>query len=192
MCDPITIAASLAATMAGGQGIMMFDQKKMTEEQLKQQAGEIQRANNMAVTSYLEDSSQLNYQQMQEDEQASQERFVSKLQTQKAVAAARTAQAESGLTGISLNEQVGDLIRQGSMNLATIDTNQGYSRQQRAYNKKGLQRQAEGRTQDFKPILPSKFGSLLGAGLQIGGTALSTYGAAKSAGIGAKGGAKGG
>lgn len=177
MCEPTTIMTALAA----GQSLFsQIETARATEAQWKMDAKNQDRANKAAMESYLADSTQLAHQQLQEDESTAQERLSTKLETQKRASAARAAGAESGLTGISLDAQVTDLIRGGATNLTNIDTNAEFSRQQREYQKKSLQRTADGRVGGFKVYQPSKFSSLVGAGLQIGGSAAQGYSAGKS------------
>lgn len=177
MCEPTTL---FAAAMGANSLFSMYQQSSMTEKQWAIEAENMEKSNAAAMETYLSDSSQLVNQQIQADERDAQERLAAKLDTQKRVGAARAAGAESGIRGISLDNQVMDLIRGGSNNLTTIDSNSAYEKQQREYEKKSLQRSAKGRVQDFKVARPSRGASLLGAGLQIGGSAMQGYATGKS------------
>lgn len=104
MCDPVTIAATMAVAQAGTTVIGQQQQAKtQAEAQRRASAAERQR--------YLHEVSSMRMQQQQEQVQAAQKLSESARKAMEARATARVSAGESGVAGLSVDALINDLTR---------------------------------------------------------------------------------
>lgn len=178
MCDPVT--ATMATLAVASTATSLYANKEMAEFQAEQTAINVRNQNNAAMQAYELDTQQLGLIEVQEQEAAADERMNLLLDTQKSVATARTAGAESGLAGYSLDAQVDDFVRQGFNNVTTLDANQAASEANRSLERKSIHSAATNRQQRFKPYQPSSGVFYSGAALQIANSGVQGYSQGKS------------
>ena len=148
MCDPATILSAMT-TIAGA-----------AEQQ--QQA---QRNEENANASYLNDARQLNLRQRQEEEAESQRGMEADIQTMKDVSKARTASGESGVSGLSVDALMSDILRQNLFDDTKGDANLGATKAQISAQKEGAKAGRQSR------INSVPYPSFAGTALQLGGQA---------------------
>ena len=148
MCDPATIIGAMTS-IAGA-----------AEQQ--QQA---QRNEENANASYLNDARQLNLRQRQEEEAESQRGMEADIQTMRDSSKARTASGESGVSGLSVDALMSDILRQNLFDDTKADSNLGATKAQIAEQKKGAETGRQSR------INSVPYPSFAGTALQIGGDA---------------------
>lgn len=170
MCNPALAVAALAAASTAYQ---VDSSNKQTAWQNKQTEMNAE-ANNKAVAENFKNQNQLlNMQELQESEQAAQQKMQQRLAVQKEVASQRVASGEAGVSGLSIDSIFADVIRQGANNLTTIDLNLADSNAQRDVERKQLHNAAIAGMQSTSTYKGSNRG--LGAGLQIVGSGLNAY-----------------
>lgn len=170
MCNPALAVAALAAASTAYQ---VDSSNKQTAWQNKQTEMNAE-ANNKAVAENFKNQNQLlNMQELQESEQAAQQKMQQRLAVQKEVASQRVASGEAGVSGLSIDSIFADVIRQGANNITTIDRNLADSNAQRDVERKQLRNAAEAGMQSTATYKGS--GQALGAGLQIIGAGVGGY-----------------
>jgi hypothetical protein len=178
MCEPVSIAA--AAVAVGSTVASMYGQKEATEFQAEQGAKSQRRANQAAYDSYILNTKELGLGIAQEDEILAEERLAIDLETQKRVATAKAASAESGLAGYSIDSQLDDIFSQGSRNQTVLDANADYAEASRSLQRKSLYEGAKNQQAGFKPYQPSSGLFYTGSALQIAGAGAQGYSLGKS------------
>ena len=148
MCDPATIIGAMTS-IAGA-----------AEQQQQAQANE-----KNANASYLNDVRQLNLRQRQEEEAESQRGMEADIQTMRDSSKARTASGESGVSGLSVDALMSDILRQNLFDDTKADSNLGATKAQIAEQKKGAETGRQSR------INSVPYPSFAGTALQIGGDA---------------------
>lgn len=178
MCEPTT--AALVALSVGSTAASLYANKEQAEFEAKQNQQNTIRNNQAAMQAYELDTQQLGMVASQELEAFSDEKLKMQLATQKSIATARTAGAESGLAGYSLDSSIDDFFRQGANNLTNLDANLESSKAVRGIERKSLYEAAKNRQQSFKPYEPSSTAFYTGAALQLGSSGVQGYSAGKS------------
>jgi len=148
MCDPATIIGAMTS-IAGA-----------AEQQQQAQANE-----KNANASYLNDVRQLNLRQRQEEEAESQRGMEADIQTMRDSSKARTASGESGVSGLSVDALMSDILRQNLFDDTKADSNLGATKAQIAEQKKGAETGRQSR------INSVPYPSFAATALQIGGDA---------------------
>lgn len=138
------------------------------QNELSRQTGEIAQANYIQQTGA--DSARIGQNAMAAG-QAIQENA---LRTTQAEASVRTAAAEGGVAGNSVEELLGDFGRQEAIAADAIRTNQSWTTAQIIEQDKSLQAQAQGRIAAARPG-PVNTPSALALGLSIAGSAFGAY-----------------
>ena len=148
MCDAGTIIGAMTSIVAA-------------EEEQKQAAANEKNAN----AAFLNDSRQLNLRQRQEEEAESQRGMESDIQTMRDMSKARTASGESGVSGLSVDALMSDILRQNLSDDTKAASNLGATKAQIAEEKKGAETGRQSR------INSVPYPSFAGTALQIGGDA---------------------
>jgi len=148
MCEPSTILSAMASIVSAG------------EQQQQAQANE-----KNANASYLNDVRQLNLRQRQEEEAESQRGMEADIQTMRDSSKARTASGESGVSGLSVDALMSDILRQNLFDDTKADSNLGATKAQIAEQKKGAETGRQSR------INSVPYPSFAATALQIGGDA---------------------
>ena len=148
MCDPATILSAMTSIVAA--------------EEQQQQA---QRNEASANSAYLNDVRQLNLRQREEQEAESQRGMEADIQSMKDVSTARTASGESGVSGLSVDALMTDIMRQNLFDDTKADSNLLSTEAQIAQQKKGAE---SGRQSRINSV---PYPSFAATALQIGGSA---------------------
>ena len=172
MCEPTTLILLSTAVSAAstGLGFIAQSQQAAAEEEFQQRQFEITRAN--SNRNFLNQATQSNLRISQEEEAAQGERQAREIDRAQTVSSARVAAGEAGVSGISVDALLADFNRSASTRDQTTRRNVSLFRQQSGLELEGLAAQAANRTAGALPR-PVQRPSLLGAGLQIGGTLAS-------------------
>lgn len=148
MCDAATIIGAMTSIAGAAE---------------KQQQAQSNEEN--ANASYLNDARQLNLRQRQEEEAESQRGMEADIQTMRDTSKARTASGESGVSGLSVDALMSDILRQNLFDDTKADSNLGATKAQIAEQKKGAETGRQSR------INSVPYPSFAGTALQIGGDA---------------------
>ena len=148
MCDAGTILSAMTSIAAAGE-----------------QQQQAQRNEENANASYLNDARQLNLRQRQEEEAESQRGMEADIQTMKDVSKARTASGESGVSGLSVDALMSDILRQNLFDDTKGDANLGATKAQISAQKEGAKAGRQSR------INSVPYPSFAGTALQLGGQA---------------------
>jgi hypothetical protein len=172
MCNPAIAVAALSAAATAYSVNEQRTQANYAEAAARQNAST---ANDANLENFKLQNSQINLQELQEGDQAAQLKQQQKLDAQKQVATARVSAGESGVSGLSIDSIFGDIVRQASNNITTIDNNLEDANTQRDSERKVLQNNTQAGMQT--PSFYKGGNALLGAGLQIGTAAIGGYSA---------------
>jgi len=148
MCDPATILSAMTTIAAA------------SEQQQQAQANE-----KNANASYLNDARQLNLRQRQEEEAESQRGQEADIQAMRDVSKARTASGESGVSGLSVDALMSDILRQNLFDDTKGSTNLDATKAQIAEQKKGAKTTRQSR------VNAVPYPSFAATALQLGGQA---------------------
>ena len=148
MCDAATIIGAMTSIAAA-------------DEEQKQAAANEKNAN----AAFLNDARQLNLRQRQEEEAESQRGMEADIQTMRDVSKARTASGESGVSGLSVDALMSDILRQNLSDDTKAASNLGATKAQIAEEKKGAETGRQSR------INSVPYPSFAATALQIGGNA---------------------
>ena len=148
MCDAGTILSAMTSIAAA------------SEQQQQAQATE-----KNANASYLNDARQLNLRQRQEEEAASQRGQEADIQSMKDMSQARTAAGESGVSGLSVDALMSDILRQNLFDDTKADSNLSATKAQIAMEKEGSKSNRQSR------INAVPYPSFAATALQVGGQA---------------------
>lgn len=148
MCDPTTILSAMTSIAAA------------SEQQQQAQATE-----NNANASYLNDARQLNLRQRQEEEAESQRGQEADIQAMKDMSTARTASGESGISGLSVDALMSDILRQNLFDDTKADSNLSATKAQITQEKEGAKTRRQSRINEVP------YPSFASTALQLGGQA---------------------
>jgi hypothetical protein len=160
MCGPIA-AGVLTFALGAAQSVASYS-AQMQDAQNTQEA---------ATRAYTEDQKSLSLRQMQEADAAAEKSKLSELEQAEAEAEARVQFGAAGVQGVSMENILSDIKRQGARNRQTISENTKMITTQLQQEKTGTQATAESRWNS----VPEPSGLSLVAG--IGGAALQGYNA---------------
>ena len=148
MCDAGTILAAMTSIAAAGEQ--------------QQRAARNEESSNAA---YLSDARQLNLRLRQEEEADTQRGQEADIQSMKDMATARTASGESGVSGLSVDALMTDIMRQNLFDDTKASSNLDATKAQIAEQKEGSKAGRQSR------INQVPYPSFAGTALQIGGAA---------------------
>ena len=170
MCDPVTIAATMAVAQAGTTVIGQQQQAKtQAEAQRRASAAERQR--------YLHEVSSMRMQQQQEQVAAAQKLSESARKAMEARATARVSAGEAGVAGLSVDALINDLTRKEAEYSFNV---QEQTRMSDVNRQLQLRDAGLGFTNNMLRInKPIEQPNYLGAALSGAQTGLSTYSAIK-------------
>ncbi|MCX4024747.1 hypothetical protein H0A36_26760 [Endozoicomonas sp. SM1973] len=174
MCHPAIPAAIAAVTSAYSiheQGQQAAFQDALAEHNQNRQ-------NKALLEDYKNQNSQLNIQEAEEDDAATEEKIRIKRETQKRIAEARVSSAEAGVSGLSIDSLVSDIIRGGANNVSTIESNLESSAWQRQRERQALWNNARYGLRSHASYKPSKMAKSIGSALQISSAAMGAYSSA--------------
>ena len=148
MCDAATIIGAMTSIAAAD------------EEQKRASANE-----RNANASYLNDARQLNLRQRQEEEAESQRGQESDIQSMRDISKARTASGESGVSGLSVDALMSDILRQNLFDDTKADSNLLATKAQIKQEKEGAKSRRQSRINEVP------YPSFAATALQLGGQA---------------------
>jgi|TARA_R110000744_G_C19224915_1_gene547524 hypothetical protein len=146
MCDPATILGAMTSIVAAGE---------------QQEAAK--RNQKAANAAYLSDARQLNLRQRQEEEAEVQRGQEADIQSMKDSATARTASGESGVSGLSVDALMTDILRQNLFDDTKGTSNLDATKAQIAEEKEGAKAGRQSR------INQVPYPSFAATALRIGG-----------------------
>lgn len=146
MCDPTTIIGAMTSIAAAGE-----------------QQDAARRNEKSANAAYLSDARQLNLRQRQEEEAEVQRAQEADIQNMKDIATARTASGESGVSGLSVDALMTDILRQNLFDDTKASSNLDATKAQIAEQKEGAKAGRQSR------INSVPYPTFAATALQIGG-----------------------
>jgi hypothetical protein len=188
MCEAISATTAIAiagvAVSAAGAGAGLYMQSEAAADQADYQKRLMQARNSEIEENYRLSVESMNVQNkalqeraVQEGESASMEQQRNAREAAKAVATARVAAGEGGVSGRSVNALMSDFLAQEARYRDSLNTNLDYARDSIEYEMEGNKLTAQGRANSIKPFQPSKIDqpSYLGAALKIAGAGMDAY-----------------
>ena len=174
MCHP----AIPAAVAAIGSAYSIQEQSNQASFQDALAEHNQNKQNQALLEDYQSQTSQLNIQEAEEDDAATEEKIRIQRETQKRVAEARVSSSEAGVAGLSIDSLVSDIIRGGANNVNTIESNLESAAWQRQRERQALWNNARYGLRTHASYKPSKMSKSVGAALQISSAAVGAYSAA--------------
>lgn len=168
MCDPASIAmagfaVSAASSVAGFAG-------QQAQYEIQQQQYEQNKAN--AIAAFQDKQVAYNTRIEQEQQATANNKFNTQLQAQAAESKAIASAGESGVSGTSVDQLIGDIQGRVSRYDANADTNLGWTTAQLQSEKTAAGDQAVSQINSVSPGVAPNF---LDAGLRIAGGGLTAY-----------------
>lgn len=149
MCEPISIAVG-AMAMSAASSVMNFKaQQDAASANNKYQSEMAERSRENALAANRNDQKQLTLRTIQEADSKSEQNRAGAIQAEQAAAAGRTSAAESGLSGLSLDNLVADIYRRSSNNESIRNINYDNT-----VNQLAAQREASGITAKSRMVMP--------------------------------------
>ncbi len=188
MCGPAAALPALTATeMFMASMAMTIATTAMTYMQQSAQAEAQQAANNTqaemnrrqvesANAAMFNDAAQIQLRQRQEQEADSQKLQQAQTEAVQARAKERVAAGEAGVSGISLDAIMGDMVKREADYKTSVQTNSRATQDQLNLEMKGLEATANSRINSITPIKPVTQPSFLDAGMRIVGGGMDAYG----------------
>jgi hypothetical protein len=193
MCEPTTIMLTLGGlaiatgvagtiTSAVGQANAAAAQNNYQAALARQRNQQITENNRLASEAYNRQAAQENLKFQQQRDAAAQNLQKNQVLALQARARTRVAAGEAGVSGIAVDQLMGDFYRQEALFRDATAQNLEYGDIQRGFNLEGYKAEAEGRVNSIQPHLPTKTEgpSFIGTALQVGkdvfGGAASLYG----------------
>lgn len=185
MCEAVSAttmfwtAMAMSAASAGANYMMSSEQAQAQANYQSRMAEENNRAMmqnaQIANKNYIEQATAANMQQMQKQDQTAKE--MQDLQIER-LQKAGTAMASSESAGVSFENLMADFYRQEARYRDAMRQNLEMDAVQNDIAVSGFRREAKNRGSSFQRYIPSPVNqpSLIGAGLQIGSSAISNYG----------------
>lgn len=166
MCEPMTIAY---AALSIGSAYMAHQQQEVAAEtQTKMYKRNAANARTALTDSYAQMQNRKG-QQIEATAQQIQQRRVAAMRQE---ATARAANADSGVTGISVDSILRDLSAVASGDIVTMEQNRDWSLAQMDNEMRGLGTQAKNQMNSMTPgVKPSKWSGAF----RVGGAAADTY-----------------
>lgn len=162
MCDPVTALAMTSMAMQVGGGIADY-QAQSAQAEMQSQMHALNKHNAL-------ESMRLGYetagkQQQQEGAAAADQKMDRRIQMWRDMGSARASNAESGVTGFSMNRILRDTGAVASRDFANIDQNRDWSMGQVQDQKRGLKNETRTRIDSMsKGTKPSAWGSVFRVG----------------------------
>jgi hypothetical protein len=188
MCEPSTIAivASVAsvAIAAAGTGVSLYAQSEQADAEANWQKRlaearnqEIAENFKLAVASAENQNKALQQRAVEEGEAATEEKMRNAREAAKAVATARVAAGEGGVSGTSVNALLNDFLSQEARYRHSVTTNLEYARDSIDFEQESNEIVAKGRAASIKPFAPSPIQqpNYLAGALKIAGSGLDAY-----------------
>jgi len=188
ICEPSTIAivASVAsvAIAAAGTGVSLYAQDQQADAEATYQKRladarntEIEENFRLAVASAQNQDKALQARAVQEGEAATEEKMRNAREAAKAVATARVAAGEGGVSGTSVNALLNDFMAQEARYRHSANVNLEYARDSIEYEQEANDVVTKGRVASVKPFKPSPVQqpNYVGAALRIAGSGLDAY-----------------
>lgn len=174
MCEASTIIAVAGLVLSAAGSAVSYTQQKSAANAQSRYQRQLQDAQNQ---SYLNEASSLREKQQQEAEAAGTEARRVQIDAQQALSRARTAAGESGVSGLGVQNLIGDFSRQEAQYLEHIHTQESLSdintQQQLEADRLGTAYQMQATGQ------PIQRPSLFATALQIGKAGVDAYGTQK-------------
>jgi hypothetical protein len=180
MCEPVTVAvlSGLAiATAVGGTIVSAVGQARAAGAQNNYQAAlarqrnqQIVENNRLASEAYNRQAAQENLKFQQQRDAAAQNLQKNQVLALQARARTRVAAGEAGVSGVAVDQLLGDFYRQEALFRDATSQNLEFGDIQRGFNMEGYKAEAEGRVNALQPHLPTKTEgpSFIGTALQVG------------------------
>jgi hypothetical protein len=165
----IPAALSIGATTAGYVG-----QSQAAAAQANYQNEVYRQTGQIAQQNYLDQTRAVSARLLQNAAQTAEAGQDNAVNAMQARSSASLAAAESGVEGASVDELLADFGRVETMNNLNLQTNQDWMTDQITDEQRSMQAEAQSRIAQARPG-PSVQPSLLGAALQIGSAAYSSY-----------------
>jgi hypothetical protein len=156
MCDPVSLAFGSLAIGAAGSVASYVAQNNAASQQAAYNAA----ASQAAQTQYIDSSKQEALRQQQEAEAASQKVFATNTELAQKLATARVAAGEAGVSGLSVDSLMGDIVRQASGVRQATERQLTLDTQQSEYRKKGYLAQRNNTIMGLPQPQYAGFGSL--------------------------------
>lgn len=165
MCSP-TLAY---AGMAIGSAAMSYQQEKVAAETQTK----LYKLNETNARTALTDSySQMQTRMGQQNEATSQQIQQRRVEAMRQASTARAANADSGVTGVSVDSILRDISAVASGDVMTMEQNRDWSLSQMGNEMRGMRTQAKNQINSMTPgVKPSPWSAVF----KIGGAAMDTY-----------------
>lgn len=171
MCEPVSIAS---AAIAIGGAVM---QHQAASAAAKDQNNRAATAADNARISAINEYGQLQQRELQEREAAAVQSQELSMDARKTEARALASADAAGVTGLSVDALVRDIMGQEGRGQTTIATNLDYTVNDLREQAKGVEANAKNQ---INSVPTARGPSMFATGLQIGGAAVSGYGDYKS------------
>jgi len=194
MCGTEAVLAGVAiasvAISAAGTGVSLYAQSEQSDAESDYQKRlaqarnqEIEENYKLAVASATTQNKALQQRAVEEGEAATEEKMRNAREAAKAVATARVAAGEGGVSGNSVNALLNDFMAQEARYRHSVNTNLEYARDSINYELESNEIVAKGRAASIKPFAPSPVQqpSYLAGALKIAGAGLDAYAGYKKA-----------
>jgi hypothetical protein len=188
MCGTEAVLAGVAiasvAISAAGTGVSLYAQSEQSEAEAAYQKRlaearnqEIEETYRLAVASAENQNKPLQARAVQEGEAATEEKMRNAREAAKAVATARVAAGEGGVSGTSVNTLLNDFLSQEARYRHSVNVNLDYTRDSIEYEQEANDIVTKGRVASVKPFKPSPVQqpNYVGAALRIAGSGLDAY-----------------
>jgi hypothetical protein len=188
MCGTEAIIAGVAiasvAISAAGTGVSLYAQSEQADAEANYQKRlaearnqEIAENFKLAVASAENQNKALQARAVQEGEAATEEKMRNAREAAKAVATARVAAGEGGVSGNSVNALLNDFMAQEARYRHSVNVNLEYARDSIEYEQESDHLVAKGRAASIKPFKPSPIQqpNYLAGALKIAGSGLEAY-----------------
>jgi hypothetical protein len=188
MCgtEAIIAAAAVAsvAIAAAGTGVSLYaqDQQADAEADYQKRLAEAQNQSieenyKLAVASQSNQNKALQERVREEGDAATAEKMRNAREAAKAVATARVAAGEGGVSGTSVNALLNDFMAQEARYRDSVNTNLEYARDAIDYEQESTHLTTKGRASAIKPFKPSPIQqpNYLAGALKIAGSGLDAY-----------------
>lgn len=165
MCEPTTIMTTLAIASAVSGVYGQKQQADYTEKMNDRQTDEAMRA-------MAENNNQINYAQEQQRQQASSQIAQNNKAARQAFSTAQVSAGESGVSGLSVDALLGEILGQQSTFNESVKQNYMGQVMANEASRKNVYAQTSSMINSLPPVIPPDY---LGAALQIGSAGVQGY-----------------
>lgn len=166
MCDPATVTLALGVTSimasVGGSAASYYGQKQAAadqaayQNQMAAEQGRYRYETSVAANkAYLDKASQEGFRQQQEDIATAQQTQQNQIDAMKARSREKTASAEAGVSGLSIDALIGDYYRMQGQQADILQQQREFSRTQSAADIRGYEAEAKNRVSSIRPYIPA-------------------------------------